>query len=233
MRTDLEHRQRVKNRFCKEGLEHFDECHVLELLLFYAVPRRDTKPIARHLLDAFGSLPKVLEADMITLQKVEGVGAGVATYLHLLNESMRYCMIRSEDEVTKLDDLNQCGSYLAKRFHGQSREMMYLLCLDAKCKVICCRKLGEGDAGTVALSTRQVVELALGVGATSVVLAHNHPGGLALPSQQDLVATKHLGAALAAVDVLLADHIIVAEGDFISMVQSGTYTPHDYRLMLV
>lgn len=233
MRTDLEHRQRMKNRFREEGLDHFDETHVLEMLLFYAVPRRDTKPTARRLLDAFGSLPQVLEADLDALQKVEGVGPGVATYLRLLSETERYCAVRREKHGKPLSDLNDVGQYLRGYFRGKNRETLYLLCLDAKCKVICCRKLAEGDVCSVGLSSRQVVEVALDVGATSVVLAHNHPGGVAEPSSEDLLATKRIGATLAEVGVLLVDHMIVADEDFTSLAQSGAYTPKDYRLMLV
>ena len=90
MRSNLGHRQRVKQRFRDEGLDHFEESHALELLLFYAVPRRDTKPLARRLLDTFGSFSKVLEADMQALCRVDGVGESVATYIKLLHASSRY-----------------------------------------------------------------------------------------------------------------------------------------------
>lgn len=233
MRTDAGHRQRVKARFLKEGMENFDETHALELLLFYAIPRIDTKPIARRLLDTFGSFADVLDADIESLQKVKGVGPSVAAYLRTIHEAERYYQISRGKKRTRLDDLNMCGEYLVNYFHGITRETVYLLCLDSQCGVLCCREVGSGDVVSANLSTRDVVEVALSAGAASVVLAHNHPGGYSEPSEQDLIVTKRICATLASVGVIMVDHIIVADGDFVSMVQSGHFVPQDYRLLLV
>ena len=98
---------------------------------------------------------------------------------------------------------------------------MFLLCLDAKCKVLCCKEIGEGSVNTASISVRKVVETALSANATTVVLAHNHPSGIAVPSNEDIQTTQRIAAALNAVEVYLADHIVVADGDYVSMVQSG------------
>ena len=103
--------------------------------------------------------------------------------------------------------------------------MVYVLCLDAKCKVLCCREVGEGSVNSASVSIRRIVEVALSVNATTVVLAHNHPSGIALPSGEDVQTTRRLAAALDAVDIALADHIIVADDDYVSLVQSGLYQP--------
>ena len=100
-------------------------------------------------------------------------------------------------------------------------ETVFLLCLDAKCKVLCCREIGQGSVNSAGISVRKIVEVALGANATTVVLAHNHPSGLALPSAEDIQTTRRVAAALKAVEVHLADHIVVADGDYVSMVQSG------------
>ena len=98
---------------------------------------------------------------------------------------------------------------------------MFLLCLDAKCKVLCCKEVGEGSVNSAGISVRRIVETALGVNATTVVLAHNHPSGLAVPSNEDIQTTRRVNMALQAVDIQLADHIVVADGDYVSMAQSG------------
>lgn len=233
MRTNEGHRQRVKARFLKEGLQNFEESHALELLLFYAIPRKDTKPIARRLLDRFGSFAAVLGADMDALQKVEGVGPATAAYIHTIHEVGRYYQVSQAQNQQKLVDLNRCGEYLAPFFHGATREMVYLLCLDAKSCAICCREISSGDVASSPLSTRRVVQSAIDAGAVSVVLAHNHPGGISKPSEEDLVVTKLVGATLASVGVLMVDHVIFADGDFISLAQSGHYVPNDYSLALL
>ena len=125
--------------------------------------------------------------------------------------------------------MDACGAYLVPRFFGRKVETVFLLCLDAKCKVLCCREIGEGSVNAASISVRKVVEAALSSGATSVVLAHNHPSGVALPSADDVQTTRRVAAALSAVEVKLIDHIVVAEGDFISMVQSG-YRFDEYLL---
>ena len=118
---------------------------------------------------------------------------------------------------------------MVPRFFGRKVETVFLLCLDAKCKVLCCREIGEGSVNAASISVRKVVEAALSANATTVVLAHNHPSGVALPSADDVQTTRRIAAALSAVEVKLIDHIVVAEGDFISMVQSG-YRFDEYLL---
>lgn len=225
MRTELGHRQRVKNRFRNEGLDHFDEVHALELFLFYAIPRKDTKPLARRLLNHFGSLVKVMEATPAALQQVEGVGVNTATYIKLLHEMVRYYLVNRDEKPTVLNDLNDCGNYLINFFHGKREESAWVLCLDGKKKLLACQKVSQGGVDSVAVSPRSVVEVALSVNAASVVLAHNHPSGFAVPSNVDVAVTYRIARGLDAVGVILADHIVVAENDFISMQQSGYYDP--------
>lgn len=225
MHSDLGHRDRVKERFRKEGLDSFDQVHVLELLLFYAVPRKDTKALARALLDRFGSLSGVLEASTQELEMVPGVGKNVSTYLSLLTATGRYYLVHKAENETILDSTEKYGNYLVRRFFGRRSETVYLLCLDAKCKVLSCQKVGEGDVNSVNVPIRRMVEIALMTNATTVVLAHNHTSGLALPSREDVLTTRQLACALGAMNITLADHIVVADGDFVSLVQSGYYDP--------
>ena len=215
------HRQRIKKRFRMEGLDHFEEVHVLELLLCYCIPRIDTNPLAHALLEKFGTLSQVLEASVEELEKVPGVGENVSTFLTLTTAVSRYYMVNRSASATILNTPMQCGKFLLPYFVGRRNETVCLLCLDAKCKVICCREVGEGSVNVAAVPIRKIVEMAIGVNATSVILAHNHPGGLALPSHADLQTTKRVARALHSVEIILSDHIIVSEDEFVSLAESG------------
>lgn len=219
------HRQRLKDRFRQEGLDYFSDVQVLELLLFYCIPRIDTNPLAHRLLEQFGSLSQVLEAPVAELEKVEGMGANAATFLSLITSVGRYYLVNRAAQNTVLNTTEKCGQYLVSHFYGRRNETVFLLCLDAKCKLLCCREIGEGSVNSAGIPVRRIVETALAANATSVVLAHNHPSGLAMPSPEDVFTTRRLAAALDTVEVVLADHIVVADDDFVSMVQSGYYQP--------
>lgn len=223
------HRERLKARFLETGLDSFTDVQALELLLFYAIPQKDTNPIAHALLDRFGSLSQVLDAPLEALKKVPGISDHSASLLRLVTELARFYQVDSAQRTEVLTSLDACGRYLVPRFFGRKVEMVFLLCLDAKCKVLCCREIGEGSVNAASISVRKVVEAALSANATSVVLAHNHPSGVALPSADDVQTTRRIAAALSAVEVKLIDHIVVAEGDFISMAQSG-YRFDEYLL---
>lgn len=226
------HRQRLKERFLREGLDNFEQLQVLELLLFYCIPRQDTNPIAHALLDRFGSVSKVLEATPEELKKVPGVGESAALFLSLIMATGRYYLVNQKEKDTILTSIEKCGQYLLPFFHGRRNETVFLLCLDAKCKVLSCKEVGEGSVNSAAVPIRRIVEMALGDNATSVVLAHNHPSGLALPSGEDIQTTRRLSLALRAVEIELVDHVVVADGDYVSLAQSGMYNPQECSALI-
>ena len=215
------HRKRLRERAAREELDSFDAHQVLELLLFYAIARQDTNPIAHRLLDHFGSLSQVLEAPVEELCKVEGVGENTAVYLRLVTQVGRWYQKDRAARVKMLPTLESCARYLQPYFFGQSVETVYLLCLDAKCKLLCCRKIAQGDVNSTDLSIRKIVETALSANASSVLLAHNHPGGMAIPSYEDIHTTQNVAAALQAVDVNFVDHLVICDDDYVSLMQSG------------
>ena len=215
------HRQRVKSRYETYGIDVFDEHQALELLLFYCVPRRDTNVIAHNLINRFGAFGKVLDAPIKELEKVDGVGHNVALFLKMLKDAYRYYRIHSNDDDVFLHDINACGGYLVNYFIGLDVEAVFMLGLDAKRKVLCCKEVGRGNVNSTAVSIRKIVEIALAETVTSVILAHNHPSGLAVPSEEDIRTTYKIERALKAVDVVLADHIVVCESDFVSMAESN------------
>lgn len=220
-----DHRKRMRARFLEGGLGSFNEHEVLELLLFYCIPRRDTNAIAHNLINRFGSLARVMNAPMKELKKIDGVGENAALFIALIRELSRYCDIKQNESCQILKTIDECGRYLVPYFEGKARETVYLLCLDAKCKVLCCREVEEGNVNSAGISIRKIVDMALTENATSVVLAHNHPSGVALPSPEDVLTTRKLAQALNLVDVVLIDHVVVADDDYVSLVHSGMYRP--------
>lgn len=225
MSIHKDHRQRLRDRFLREGLDNFDELYVLELLLFYCIPRIDTNPIAHRLLDHFGSLNNVLNASAEELEKVEGIGKNTSTFLSLITQVGRYYQVKQSEPGKILRTIDQCGNYLMPYFFGREQETVFMLCLDAKCKVICCKMVGEGSVNSANIPVRRVVEMALAANATTVVLAHNHPSGLAIPSPDDIQTTQRVAAALETVEIVLADHLVVSKDDYVSIAQSNFYTP--------
>ena len=215
------HRQRLKNRFLEYGLDSFTDIQALELLLFYSIPQKDTNPIAHKLIEHFGSLSQVLEAPTEELIQIGGIKEHSAALLNLINEMSRFYLVDRAKREKVLPTLDDCARYLQPYFYGRSVETVFLLCLDAKCKVIRCKNMGEGSVNVAEISTRKIVETAIREGATTVVLAHNHPSGIAIPSPEDIQTTRRIAAALQSVEIQLADHIVVADGDYVSMAQSG------------
>ena len=227
MSIHKDHRQRVKNRFMKEGLENFDDVHVLELMLFYCVPRKDTNPIAHNLLNHFGSLSAVIQASAEQLKMVEGVGDSVVAYICFLRELERACHTRKNLDVKVINSYQDIVRSLRDRFLNCRNELVYMICMDAKRRILCIEKLNEGTVNSAGVPTRKVIELALAHNAAAVVLAHNHPGGEATPSQEDIAATQFVRDALRAIDVELTDHVVFADNQYFSIINSGMLEAQD------
>lgn len=215
------HRERMRRQMKTSGMDSLSDVQVLEVALYYAIARRDTNEIAHALLRRFGSLSGVLEAPRAELLKIDGVGESAADLLLLFIQMERRHLMDRAGRETILDTTYKCAQYLMPRFIGEQEEVVYLLCLDAKCKALDCSLIHRGAVNMTAISVRKIVKAALDHNATSVVVAHNHPSGLALPSREDRATTLALKAALDAVDVVLVDHVIVADENFVSLADDG------------
>ena len=219
------HRQRLRRQFLDHGLDGLSDVNVLELLLFYAMPQRDTNPIAHRLLDAFGSLAQVLDAPVDTLMAQGGLTENSAALFRLVTEAARRAQISKATQGTVLSTNRKCAEYLLPFFFGLTEETVYVLALDGKCQVLGCDKLFTGSLNATAISVRSIVEYALRKGAISIVLAHNHTSGLAAPSAEDIDVTEQLAKTLVEVEVLLVDHVVVSGTTYTSMVCEGLYRP--------
>lgn len=224
MGTHDGHRQRLKTEFLARP-DSFPDHKLLELLLFYANPRSDTNPLAHELIDHFGSLAGILDAKPEELQKVKGVGEHAAVLFKAVKEfSGRYLTIR-----TQVDDIARSTrdfyTLLRPYFFGARNEMLCLLCLDGKHKVLGIRRLGEGNVNAVNVTTRLIAEAALSLNASAVVLAHNHVSGIAFPSDEDIATTHSLAPLLNTLGVALVDHLIFVDDDMVSLRDSGFYRP--------
>ena len=219
------HRQRLRETYLRAGLENLSDVNRLELLLFYALPRGDTNPLAHALLQDFGSLSAVLDASVERLMEVDGVGRSTAALIRLVSELNACAELEKARNRSQgiLDTTGKCADYLLPCFFGLSAEVVYVLCLDARCKLLACRKLGEGNVNAANVSVRKIVETALHYNAASVVLAHNHPAGLCRPSEEDESTTLRIWRALDAVNVQLVDHIVVSGSDYCSMADAGFF----------
>ena len=218
------HRQRLKSEFLARP-DSFPDHKLLELLLFYANPRSDTNPLAHELIDQFGSLAGVLDATPDELMKLRGVGEHAAVLLKAVKEfSGRYLTSRTQmDHIARTS--RDYYQLLRPYFFGARNEILCLLCMDGKRKVLGIRRLTEGNVNAVAITTRLIVEAALALNASAVVLAHNHVSGIAFPSEDDIATTNSLAPLLARMGVELVDHLIFVDDDMVSLRDSRFFQP--------
>ena len=225
--------KRAIAHFREQGLQPLDEAHVLELLLFFADQPKTAYQLSHVLLGWFGSLENVVNVPIEMLETVPGVDQRTAMLISLTGQITRYCQTQhGMDAPEHLKTSKACAEYLKPYFSGQRNEKVYLLCLDSKASVICCREIEEGTVCAANVPIRKIMEIVLSLNAVSVVLAHNHPGGLPYPSTDDVVTTRRLAVALDGIEVLLADHIIFADGDYVSLAQAGYYRPDECKMLV-
>ncbi len=215
------HRERLKESFLEYGLDSFNDINALELLLFYAVPRRDTNPIAHALIDHFETLGGVFRASEEELLEVPGVGKSAASLILLVPEIMKKSCVSDTKTIIQVNNSDDAGKYLMPRYMNEQDEVAYMLCLDTQKRIIKCVEIGRGIVNSVDINTRLIVEAAVKCKASSVIISHNHPDGVALPSIEDNSSTAMIAKTLALVGINLADHIIVAGDDYISFADSG------------
>ena len=216
------HRERMRKEFLdsNEGAGMADH-RLLELILFYSIPRGDVNLLAHELVEKFGSLSGVFHATYDQLMSVPGVGPNTALLLRLFPAALARYKEQTASFDGQIVDIWQLKELLEPHFFGLRDEVACLVCMDGKSKVLNVRELGRGVVDAVQIASRKVMEAALACNASQVVLAHNHVSGVAFPSEADVTTTLHLKRLLAETGIALIDHLILAGGDMVSMAQSG------------
>ena len=222
------HRARLRARFLKEGLDTFEDHQVLELLLFHAIPQIDTNPLAHHLMQRFGSLSAVLEADPKDLASIEGMGSNAAAFLSMIPQiTRRYFHDRVRHSRKTLNTSEAAAEYLVPLMAGRPEEVFYLICLDSQLRVLYPALISESTVKDALVHPRHVVEAAVRHKAAAAILAHNHPAGGAKPSTHDHKLTRRLVQALGAISIKVVDHIIVAGEQIYSFSREGTMPTYE------
>lgn len=215
------HRERMKARFLQEGLDGFNQIQILEMLLFFTIPRKDTNPIAHALLEKYGSLSAVLEADPSDLARQDGVTKNTAVMLSMIPSLASRYLNDKWGQKPQLNSSARAGEYAKTLFSGKIYEAFYAICLDSQNRVNFAAKVHEGTIDSAAVYPRLIVEAALRHQASGIILAHNHPGGSLQPSAADIDATRKIVAACEAISVHVVDHIIVAGLNYFSFADKG------------
>ena len=218
-----DHRQRVRSRYLSEGIGSMADHNIIELLLFYGIPYKDTNDIAHELTERFGDLNGVLDAPVEELMRVDGIGENAAALIHLTRDiAFKYNENKKQEKVTLATE-ERFAEFLSLKYAGETREIVYMLFVDSHGKIVRCVKVCEGSPESVSVDNRLIVEAAVRNDATDIILAHNHPKGFAVPSTADVRATKDAVPLLKSIGVNLIDHIIFADGECFSMAKSRKY----------
>ncbi len=211
------HRSRLRERFTRGGITALHDYEMLELLLSYAIPRRDTKPLARELLKRFRSIGGVLHARGEQLQQVQGIGQQAASLLSLVREVAAYSLHERVEKRHALNDRRTVQEYLRFAFGDRPDEHVAVLFLDAANRVIGSEVVADGTVNQCAIYPREVVRRAILAGAAGIIMAHNHPGGTPAPSEADWSLTRRLHEVGKLLDMSLLDHMIVCRDQVLSL----------------
>ena len=221
-----EHRKRIRERFLKDGIENMADHEVLEILLFYSIPRRDTNSLAHSLIERFGSLNKVLEAKPEELMQVNGIGetsAGLITLVFQL--AKRYIKDASKDEFKYYTGKDSVEALLKSKYLGSKEESVYMISLDATGRILNMNKIAQGGFTSATLDRRLILETAFRNKASAVVLVHNHLNGIGAPSREDVDATKSILSSFYGLGVKLVDHLIYTDTEITAMSQIKRLAP--------
>ena len=213
------HRDRLRRRYLKEGAEGLSEVDLLELFLFFVIPRSNTSEIAHRLLQQFGSLAAIFDVPSCELERVPGVGHKTAIFLNHMAEIFQgYYRVALQNPLDTTAKLNE---YIFSRFLGYDNEWILLILLTANNRIYYCRKIGDGAFRIENLDVRKIASICADFHCHRIVIAHNHPDGYALPSRDDIETTQMLLRILRSIDVEMIDHIIVSNSEYVSLSESG------------
>lgn len=217
------HRERIRKKYKKSGLEGFNDYEVLELLLTYSIARKDVKPIAKELIEKFGTMEEITKSDINSLLEVDGIGEGSAVFLKLIGDiALTLYREKLEDkDILTIKSKNSLLSYLRGEIGYSPREEFKILFLDSSNKLIASETLFYGTIDKSAIYPREIVERVIKNRAKSVIFAHNHPSGNISPSKKDIELTQYMYDSLKLLEIRLLDHIIVTKNSYFSFLEEG------------
>ncbi len=215
------HRGRLRARYRLSGDSALQDYELLELLLTYAIPRRDTKLLAKKLLERFGSLARVFQAEPASLEEIDGIGTQVATLISLIRPLATRFLTEAPNPRTLIRSTGEAAAYFQAKLRGLAEEEVHVAFVNTKNAVMAAECLQRGTVDQSVVYVRKVIERVLSHKAFGFILAHNHPSGDSTPSNQDRELTQALRAAAASVDVRFLDHLIIGEGAPFSFKAAG------------
>lgn len=213
------HRKRIKNKFLKFGLTSFEDHEVLELMLTYVIPRKDTNPIGHNLLNTFGSLNNLLEADIKDIQEVSGMGPESALFIRLLSEFVQRINIKKTDNKLILNTTAKLVRYFRKNFEVGVKEKFYIVCLRKNYLLYKVVEF-EGDESRISFDSREFAQMVAGKDIDAVAIFHTHPSGEARPSDEDKKATTRIKGICKSIGLKFVDHLIFNETEHYSFEHS-------------
>ena len=203
------HRQRLKKRYTLSGIETLHDYEVLELLLFYAIPRRDTKALAKDLLKKFGNLKKLMDADPKEIEALPGTGSQTALLIRLVKDLGTLYLHEKVMETAQISSTKALLDYCMASMGGLKDERFNVIYLNAQNRIIQTEVIQEGVVNQAVVYPRKILEKALRHKASAIILVHNHPSGNIKPSEADIRLTRTLQDTARVLDILIHDHIIV------------------------
>ncbi|MDP2688529.1 MAG: DNA repair protein RadC [Deltaproteobacteria bacterium] len=216
------HRKRLKTRFDKTALEGFHDYEVVELLLTFAIPRRDVKPLAKDLVKRFGGLKGVFEAGLDELSSVGGIGENTAVLLMLLKEAAgAYLLERMMSKYPPIRSPRDVIEFLDATLTGEKAERFLAIYLNSKNEILGVEPLHEGAISGMAVAPKKVIEKAFKHNARSIIFVHNHPEGKACPAREERALAEELEAAAGAIDILIHDYLITGGAKHFSAREAG------------
>lgn len=218
------HRKRMRDQFLAEGsLNSFPEHKILEMLLFYAIPRSDTNELAHSLISTFGSFNAVLDAPYESLIAVKGIGERSALLIKMIPELIKVYGKNKAAKAKYILSTDDCVQYIRHYFETIKNETLIMVCLNNACKILRTVVISEGESDFTRVNTRKILNETLLSNATQVILAHNHPGGLCAPSKADVEVTREIAKLMRSIRAKLANHIIICDNDYFSFASTEKF----------
>lgn len=218
------HRERVKEEFLKNGFNESTPPHkVIEMLLFYSIPRKDTNDLAHLLVNRFGSISGILDAPVEQLTEVKGISLNTAILIKLIISVARIYRSEKSKKIDGYTNHDDVCKFIVSRYFGYTKEVFSVTSFSGNGSILGFDILGEGNISEVNVSTREVIETVLKRQAVCAIIAHNHPSGTAVPSDEDIAVTRNIQSALSHINVKLLDHIVICGDDYVSMAQSRLF----------